>query len=119
MTAVTGTLILPPDTPSIHGVRAVVRVRDITFSDAPAQAPVQEGEMLVDMAPGARIAFDIDVPQEWLDRAGRNECELNLEGHVDRDGDDVFTPGDLVSMQAQPVGPDPAGVSLEVPLVTV
>jgi hypothetical protein len=119
MTAVTGTLVLPADAPSVDGVRAVLRVRDITFSDAPEQAPVAEKEMLVDLAPGAWVGFEIDVPQESLDRAGRNECELNLEVHVDRDGDGVFTAGDLVSMQARPIGPDTPGAPLEVPLVTV
>ena len=119
MTAVTGTLVLPGDAPTVDGVRAVVRVRDITFSDAPAEEPLQQKMMLVDLTPGAQIGFDIDVPDEWLARVSRNECELNLEVHIDFDGNNVFSPGDFISMNAHPVGPDTPDAPLEVPLTMV
>jgi hypothetical protein len=119
MTAVTGTLVLPGDAPMLDGVSAAVRVREITFSDAPAEEPVQEKEMRVDVIPGAQIAFDIDVPDEWLERVSRRQCELNLEVHIDRDGNDVFSPGDFVSMNAHPVTRDTVGIPMEVPLVMV
>ena len=119
MSTVTGVLVLPRNAPTSAGVRAVVRVRDITFSDAPAEMPVQQIDMLVDLAPEARIPFTIDVADEWLARVGRNECELNLEVHIDRHANGIFSPGDLVSMKAHPLGPTAVGTEQEVSLVLV
>lgn len=119
MSTVTGVLVLPGDAPTSTGVRAAVRVRDITWSDAPTEAPIQQIDMLVDLAPQARIPFSIEVPGEWLDKAGRNECELNLEVHIDRDANGIFSPGDLVSMNAHPLGPDAPGTEQVVSLVLV
>jgi hypothetical protein len=116
---VTGVLVLPGNAPTAAAVRAVVRVRDITFSDAPAQAPVQEVDLLVDLAPRARIPFSIEVSGEWLAKADRNECELNLEAHVDRDANGIFSRGDLVSMTAHPLDSGAVGIEQAVPLVLV
>jgi hypothetical protein len=119
VSTVRGFLLLPGNAPTAARVPAVVRVRDITFSDAPAEAPVQQIEMLVDIAPGARRPFSIDLDDEWLAKVGRNECELNLEVHIDRDANGIFSPGDLVSMQAHPLGPTAADTEQEVSLVLV
>jgi putative lipoprotein len=116
---VTGVLVLPGNAPTSAAVRAIVRVRDITYSDAPAQAPVQELDLLVDLAPGARIPFSIDVPGQLLAKADRNECELNLEAHVDRDANGTFSRGDLVSMTGHPLDSNAVGTEQAVPLVLI
>jgi putative lipoprotein len=116
MSTVRGVLVLPADAPTSSGVHIVVRLRDITFSDAPA--PVQQIDMLADIAPGARIPFALEVADEWLTGA-RRTSELNLEAHVDRDANGIFSRGDLVSMRAHPVDAAAVGTEQEVALVLV
>jgi inner membrane protein involved in colicin E2 resistance len=119
MSTVTGNLALPADSPTSSGARAAVVVRDITFSDAPAATPVAQSDLTVDVAPGAHIPFSVEVPQGALDRVATNKLALNLEVHIDLDGDGTFSAGDLVSLKAQPIGPETPGTPLEVPLERV
>jgi hypothetical protein len=116
---VTGQLVVPQEGPTVKGTRAAVRIRDITLSDAPAPTPVAETTMVVDVAPRAHIPFSVDVPDEALGRVAENKLSLNLEAHVDLDGSGTFSRGDLVSLTAQPIGPESPGTPLEVPLSTV
>lgn len=106
MKTVAGEIVIPDGAPNAGAVRAAVRVRDITFSDAPAAEPVATQDLILDVAPGAHLDFSVDVPDDAIDRVAAGELELNLEVHVDFDGSGTFSVGDFVSLTAQPIGPD-------------
>lgn len=119
MSTVSGELVIPEGAVTVSAAQVVVRVRDITYSDAPAVQPVAQEVLVADVAPGAHIPFSLEVPGDALERVARGEMELNLEVHVDLDGSGNFSGGDLVSMQAQPVGPDTLGQALVIALTVV
>jgi hypothetical protein len=119
MATVSGELVVPAGALTVSAAQIRVQIRDITFSDAPAVQPVKEKVLVADVAPGAQIAFDIDVPDDALDRVAHGKMELNLEVHVDLDGSGNFSSGDLVSMQAQPIGPDSPNTALVIQLTLV
>jgi hypothetical protein len=114
-----GELVLPGTAPTVGGAHALLLVRDVTLADAPAPTPVAENDLTVDLAPDAHIGFTIDVPDAALDRVGQNKMALNLEVHIDLDGSGDFSRGDLVSLTAQPIGPETPGTPLVVPLELV
>jgi hypothetical protein len=80
---VAGEIVVPDRAPTVSGTQVVVRVRDITYSDAPVVRPVAQQNVVADVAPGARIPFSIDVPDDALAKVATREMELNLEVHVD------------------------------------
>jgi hypothetical protein len=119
MTTVRGTLRIPPESPSVDA-QCTLTVRDVTHSDASAAEPVAQTSLFVRVDPrGAAPEFSLDVPDAALNQVGQGKKALNLEVHVDLDGSGLFSPGDLVSMHAQPIGPDSANAALEVPLALV
>jgi hypothetical protein len=119
MNTVSGELVIPEGALKVSAAQVVVRVRDTTYSDAPAVEPVAQEVLVADVAPGAHIPFSIEVPVDALDRVARGEMELNLEVHVDLDGSGNFSGGDLVSMRPQPVGPDTPDQALVIALTLV
>ncbi len=94
MGAVRGSIVLPPEAPTVSATRATVRVRDLTYSDAPERRLVAEHSMIVNVAPEARIGFSFDVPEGRVPAASTPSVEV----HIDLDGSGYFSPGDLVSM---------------------
>lgn len=111
MSTVTGTIVVPDPAPTVAATRAVVRIREVTWSDA-APAEVAAAEMVVDVAPGARIPFSLDVTN--VDTSGGRS--FNLDVHIDLDGSGVFSPGDLISMDLHPVLGEAASADVVVPV---
>jgi hypothetical protein len=119
VSTVTGTLDIAGN-PTIVNAPCKIRVRDITYSDAPDSQPIAEKVQPISVTPaGAAPQFTIDVPDDALAKVGRGEMALNLEVHIDVDNDGVFSAGDWISLQAQPIGPASPGAPITVPVVPV
>lgn len=119
MSTVHGTLQIPGNAPTVDA-QCTLTVRDVTHSDASVAEPVAQTSLFVRVDPqGAPPEFSIDVPEAVLEEVEQGKKALNLEVHVDVDGSGLFSPGDLVSMQAQPIGPSSVGTELHVPLTVV
>ena len=111
MSTVQGKIIVPSNAPTVSAVRAVVRIRDVTFSDA--SELVREVQSVENVQPSVPIDFNIDVPDDKLS----DKVNLNLEVHIDLDGSGFFSPGDLVSMEPHRILPDTRDVNVPVSLV--
>lgn len=91
---VSGSIVVPSEAPTVRETRARVRVRDLTYSDAPERPLVAENNIIVTVAPDARIDFSVDVPEGRVPE----DSTPSIEVHIDIDGSGYFSPGDLVSM---------------------
>ncbi|MCA1671805.1 MAG: YbaY family lipoprotein [Actinobacteria bacterium] len=112
MLTVTVNVVVPSVAPTVNGVSAVVRIRDVTYADA--SELVAESRRVVDVAPDmAPITFSIDVPDEKLS----DDLTLNLEAHIDLDGSGNFSTGDLVSMKPHRILPDTHDIEVPVSVV--
>ncbi|MGH3912129.1 MAG: hypothetical protein ACRDTC_01755 [Pseudonocardiaceae bacterium] len=111
MSTVEGNIVIPSQAHTVNAARAAVRIRDITYSDAPEL--ISERLMVIDVAPGTPVPFSIDVP----DNRFSGTPTLNLEVHIDLDGSGNFSPGDLVSMQPHRILPDTRRIDVPVSLV--
>ncbi len=111
MSTVQGNIIVPPKAPTVSAVRTVVRIRDVTFSDT--SKLVNEVQIVSDVEPGKPISFKIDVPDDKLS----DKVNLNLEVHIDLDGNGFFSPGDLVSLEPHRILADTREVNVPVSLV--
>ncbi|MCB7137465.1 hypothetical protein [Cellulosimicrobium marinum] len=112
MTTLYGTVALPDDAP---GAVATVRVsvEDTTLQDA---ASVRLAEAVlpgVDVAPGGRVPFAVDVDDAPVG--------ATVRVHVDVSGDGDVAPGDLLTVQSVPVDVlgRTAQVAGEVPVRTI
>lgn len=112
---VTGRILLPAQAPTVTGMRATVRVRDLSYSDAPQRALLAGHSTMVDVSPEARIDFSIEIPAGSV-LAGSTP---SLEVHIDLDGNGYFSPGDLVSMAPHWLLLMTPGVPVDVPVSVV
>ncbi|MEU5407103.1 hypothetical protein [Nocardia asteroides] len=103
---ISGVVVLGPECP-VTTARIAVELRDVTYADGPAPLVAEMIAREVAIGPGARIPFTLRAP------AGTG---LGLAAHVDRAGDGVLAPGDLVSMQAIPVPTDGAVTDVVIPV---
>jgi hypothetical protein len=118
MKTIRGQLELPDDVRKTNNVRVVVRLRDITYSDAPAPTPEAEAHSIENIDPAMPIiGFSLDVSDEVLAQVDERKRVLNVEAHVDLDGSGSFSPGDLVTLDAHPLGRNAADEMLTVKLV--
>jgi len=112
MKTVSGILTLPADAPVGTAGRTAIRVRDVTRADLPELVH----ESLVPglpVAPGDSVPFTFQIDD--VD-SGR---QLNLEVHMDMDGSDNLTPGDLITTECVPVLVDGAESEVRVPLTRI
>ena len=101
MSAVRGSLVVPGGTEAFTAP-ATITLRDTTRSDDPT--PIRSVEVLVDFDGATAPGFVLDdVPDEVLAEADAGARVLNLEVHLDLDGDGGLSPGDLVTLAAHPV----------------
>ncbi len=112
---VRGSILVPPDATRIRAARAVVRVRDLAYSDAPERRVVASSSMIVNVAPDVPIGFSVDVP----DGRVANGLTPSVEVHIDLDGSGYFSPGDLVSMDPHWLFLATPGSPLDVPVSVV
>lgn len=111
---VKGSIVVPSEVLTVKA-RATVRVRDLTYSDAPERRPVAESSTIVDVVPDARIDFTVEVPDGRLSEGSTPGVEV----HIDLDGSGYFSPGDLVSMEPHWLFPARPDVPLDVPVSVV
>ncbi|MDQ3151501.1 MAG: M12 family metallopeptidase [Actinomycetota bacterium] len=114
VSVVRGSIIVPPDAPTV-AVRAVVRVRDLAYSDAPERRVVAGSSMLVNVAPDARIDFSVDVP----DGTVADGLTPSVEVHIDLDGSGYFSRGDLISKEPHWVLPTTPDAPIDVPVSVI
>ncbi len=92
-----GFVSLPPDTPTGPAARLLVEVRDVSRADAPSTVVGAQIQRDIQLAPGGRVPFSIEVPA--LDPT----ASYGLRVHIDRSGTGTLETGDLISTQAIPV----------------
>jgi len=112
---VRGSIVVPPDAAPVKEARAVVRIRDLAYSDAPERQVVAESIVIADVAPDARIGFSIDVPNGTV-AAG---LMPSVEVHIDLDGSGYFSLGDLISMEPHWVLPTTPDAPIDVPVSVI
>ncbi|MET7620343.1 YbaY family lipoprotein [Streptomyces sp. NPDC005408] len=94
---VTGFVSLPPDAPTGPATRFLVEVRDVSRADAPSTVVGAQVQSDIELAPGGRVPFTVEVPD--LDPT----ASYGLRVHVDLSGTGTVEAGDLISTQATPV----------------
>lgn len=97
---VRGVLQLDPAAPPFQGARAIVRLQDTTYADAPARPlaeQVLEG-VRHDRGASEELPFALRGPSPPAETR-----DASVSAHVDVDGDGRISPGDLVSQQSYPV----------------
>ncbi len=112
---VCGSIVVPPDAPTVRAVQAVVRIRDLAYSDAPQRPVVAESSMIVNVAPETRVDFSVDVP----DGRVADGLTPNVEVHIDLDGSGYFSRGDLVSMEPHWVLPATPDAPIDIPVSVI
>ena len=112
---VRGSIVVPPDAPTVRAARAVVRVRDLAYSDAPERQVVAGSTMIADVAPDVRIDFSVDVP----DGTVADGLMPSVEVHIDLDGSGYFSRGDLISMEPHWVLPTTPDAPIDVPVSVI
>lgn len=112
---VRGSIIVPPKAPTASEIHARVRVRDLTYSDAPKRPLAAESNTIVTVAPDARIDFSVDVPEGRLPEGSTPSIEV----HIDLDGNGYFSPGDLVSMAPHWLLPATPDTPIDIPVSVI
>jgi uncharacterized lipoprotein YbaY len=88
--------VAPPANVAIDPATTVrVTVQDVTQADRPIQVASE-----AQAAGSPPVAFSIDIPDRDYTRVA-----LNLNVHVDRDGNGFFSRGDLICLTPHPVEP--------------
>jgi hypothetical protein len=112
---VRGSIVIPSDAATVKKASAVVRIRELAYSDAPDRYVVAESAMTVDVAPNARIDFSIDVPNGAVPEG----LMPSVEVHIDLDGSGYFSRGDLISMEPHWVLPTTPDAPIDVPVSVI
>ncbi|MCJ1676460.1 YbaY family lipoprotein [Streptomyces sp. APSN-46.1] len=97
---VTGFVSLPPDAPAGRAATVLVEVRDVSRADAPSTVIGSQVQTGVELTPGGRIPFGVELPD--LGPGGAYQ----IRAHVDVSGTGTVEHGDLMSTQATPVPAD-------------
>jgi uncharacterized lipoprotein YbaY len=97
MREIAGVIILPPNTPCITAEHVLVEVRDVSLEDVLSTVVAEQRIENVDLAPSRRIRFCLLVPE--VDP----NLTLSLRVHIDINGNDRVTPGDLLTTVHYPV----------------
>ncbi|MBT2510768.1 YbaY family lipoprotein [Streptomyces sp. ISL-98] len=95
--SVTGFVSLPPNAPAGPAARVLVEVRDVSSADAPSTVVGEQVQADIQLAPGGRVPFRVQVPD--LDPT----AVYGLRVHVDLSGSGILEAGDLITTQATPV----------------
>jgi hypothetical protein len=113
MRSVRGEILLPADAPAVDAGLVLVEIRDISLMDAPSVVVADWRQDRVPILSGARIPFELDVPE----RAPGSS--LSARAHVSLDGSGVVRKGDLISATIVPVPATGETGPIDVPTVTV
>jgi uncharacterized lipoprotein YbaY len=108
MRTVTGNIRLPHDAPVGTAAQTLIRVRDVTFPDLPAVVVGEQTLPNVGVAPDKEVSFALTMDDVDVNRL------FNLDVHVDMDGSNTFTPGDLITTDLVPVLTNGAGDAVTV-----
>lgn len=89
--------MFPTDAPRCQAEDIVVEVRDVSVADAPSAVVAAANLPAVNLEPGARLPFEVDVPEVDSTRS------LSLRVHVNFQGAQSVKPGDLISTASYPI----------------
>jgi putative lipoprotein len=98
VSAVSGTLVLPPDAPWATAACVLVEVRDVSLADAPSRVVGDQVRTGVAIGPNANLPFRVEVPGVDLRRAYALRAHVSLGA-----GHERVAPGDFLTTQAHPV----------------
>jgi putative lipoprotein len=96
---VRGEIVLPAGELPDQAAEVVVQVEDVSRADAPSRVVGEQRLRRVELLPGGRLAFEIEVPADELDE----RMSYSVRAHVDVSGSGEVEPGDLVTTQSYPV----------------
>jgi hypothetical protein len=105
----TGTIVLPPTTPSTTASVVCIEIRDTSVIDAPSALLATTIMRDIPLHPGGSIPFTIDAPD---DAAGTSS---SFRVHISFDGSASLRPGDLLTTVVVPV----QGESHQVPVTLI
>ena len=114
-TTITGTIIFPAETPAGSAATIIIRLEDVSRADAPATilASITLEDVPVPPAAGEQVSFTLPVVS--FDSRARYTVRV----HVDRDGDDQVSKGDLLTTSHIPVLTYGGGTEVQVPVEIV
>ena len=113
MRRVAGAVILPPEVPQGIADHLVVEVRDVSMLDAPSKVVAQIRYQAVPIEPGARIPFELDVPD------APPGGTLAVRAHLARDPGETVRRGDGLSTASLELPGSGSIVGLDVPVSLV
>lgn len=91
MRNVKGSIVLPPNTPSVLAKCVHVIAEDVSMMDAPSIKMAEQKLENLKLNPNEEINFSLPVPEA---AAGHS---LSLRVHIDLDGSNRITSGDLLT----------------------
>jgi putative lipoprotein len=111
--SIEGSIVLPADIAPATARSVLVEARDVSVMDAPSTVVAETRLSDVELAPGERIPFRLDVPE--VDRSRT----LSVRAHVSLDGTPAITPGDALSVTHIPLPAAGPVDGVDVPVRTV
>jgi uncharacterized lipoprotein YbaY len=112
---VTGTIVFPAAVAVGSPATIHVRIEDVSRADAPATVLASVTLEAVTVPPPAGASVTVAIPVTTYDPGARYTVRV----HVDRDGDDRVSRGDLVSTAHHPVLTAGAGTVVTIPVSVV
>ena len=113
MITVTGRAVAPANAGAIEGALLRVEVRDAALADAPSVLVAAYRQPGVSLGPGQALPFTVKVD------AVPEGAVLTLRVHVDRTGDGLVHPGDLLSTQFHQIPSTGTAAAVVVPLTAI
>jgi putative lipoprotein len=96
---VRGEIVLPESELPDRAAEVVVQVEDVSRADAPSRVVGEQRMRRVELPPGGRLPFEIEVPADELDE----RMSYSVRAHIDVSGSGEVDPGDLLTTQSYPV----------------
>jgi putative lipoprotein len=96
---VEGEIVLPNAELPDEAAEFVVQVEDVSRADAPSTVVGEQRVRDVQLTPGGRLRFHVEVPASRVDP----RLNYSLRAHVDVSGTGEVESGDLLTTQSYPV----------------
>lgn len=97
MRKIKGRIVLPPDSPSGRAGQVIIEIRDVSVADAASKVIAENRLKDVRLAPNGKIDFELPVPEAEANHT------LSFRVHIDVDGSNITTGGDLLTTAHIPV----------------